>query len=262
MKIPLINQRKQPANATVTAGGLQSSVSSLQSPVSSLQSPVLGPQSSRAFTLVELMAVILIIAVLAGAMIAVAKYANRQMCIGRAKAQIAALSTALEAYKADMGYYPASTIVRFSGSGNAELSNSWFLYRSLTQPKRYYTASQLDIGIGSIVNVTTNQVSVPVLTVTYFKDPWGRPWNYYRPDPPQSPNLITSNVTGAWPVGPFQAGFAIGGQMNPLSFDLFSFGPDGCTYIPGSTGASYSWRWYADQYQPQHALDDITNWGR
>jgi len=196
--------------------------------------------------------------------IGTAKYANRQMATARAKSQMAALQMALEAYKADVGYYPASTIVRFSGSGNAELSNSWLLYRALTQPKIYYKASQLDIGIGSILNVTTNQVSVPVFTVNYFKDPWGRPWNYYRPAPPQSASLIVNNVCGSWPVGPFFASTAIGGQMNPATFDLFSFGPDGCTYIPGSAagGCSYPWRWYGDQCSPQHAIDDINNWGR
>ena len=222
------------------------------------------PQSGRCsgFTLVELMAVVVVICVLVAAVVGTAKYANRQMSVARAKAQMAALQMALKAYKADVGYYPASTIVRFSGSGNAELSNSWLLCRALTQPKTYYKASQLDIGIGSIVNVTTNQVSVPVLTVTYFKDPWGRPWNYYRPNSPQPASLVVSNIVGAWPVGPFQASYAIGGQMNPLTFDLFSFGPDCCTYIPNSTSGAYCWRWYGDQTQPQHAIDDINNWGR
>ena len=214
-----------------------------------------------AFTLVELMAVVVIICVLVAAVVGTAKYANRQMAVTRAKSQMAALQMALEAYRADVGYYPASTIVRYSGSGNAELSNSWLLCRALTQPKTYYKASQLDIGIGSILNVTTNQVSVPVLTVTYFKDPWGRPWNYYRPNSSQAASLAVSNIVGAWPVGPFQASYAVGGQMNPLTFDLFSFGPDGCTYIPNSTSGAYCWRWYGDQTQPQHAIDDINNWG-
>jgi len=86
-----------------------------------------GRQSNccAAFTLVELMAVVVIICVLVAALIGTAKYANRQMAVARAKAQMAALQMALEAYKADVGYYPASTIVRFSGMGYAEVSNSW-----------------------------------------------------------------------------------------------------------------------------------------
>jgi prepilin-type N-terminal cleavage/methylation domain-containing protein len=221
-------------------------------------------QSRRGFTLVELLAVVAIICVLVGAILGVAKYANRQTSVSRARAQMATLQTAIEMYKADVGYYPASTIVRFSGSGSAELSNSWLLYRALTQPKLYYNATKLDIASGSIVDYTTNQATVPVRNVTYFKDPWGQPWNYYRPNPPQSASLILTNVCGSWPVGPFFASSAIGGQMNSASFDLFSFGPDGCTWIPGSAagGCSYAWRWYGDQTQPQHATDDINNWGR
>jgi len=188
------------------------------------------------------MAVVVIICVLVAALIGTAKYANRQMATARAKTQMAALQMALEAYKADVGYYPVSTIIRFSGTGSAELSNSWCLYRALTQPKRYYKASQLDIA---------NKTGAGI----YFKDPWGNPWNYYRPIPPQSTSLSVSNAMSF-------GSFAIGGQVNLSSYDLFSFGPDGCTYIPGSAQGYSYWRWYADQCQPQHALDDINNWGR
>jgi len=188
------------------------------------------------------MAVVVVICVLVAAVIGTAKYANRQMAVARAKAQMAALQMALESYKADVGYYPSSTIIRYSGTGSAELSNSWFLYRALTQPKCYYKASQLDIA-----NKTGGGI--------YFKDPWGNPWNYYRPIPPQSTSLTVSNAMSF-------GSFAIGGQVNLSSYDLFSFGPDGCTYIPGSAQGYSYWRWYADQCSPQHAIDDINNWGR
>ena len=205
------------------------------------------PQSGRCsgFTLVELMAVVVVICVLVAAVVGTAKYANRQMSVARAKAQMAALQMALEAYKADVGYYPASTIVRFSGMGYAEVSNSWYLYRALTQPKRYYKASQSDISRSG--------------GFTYFKDPWGQPWNYYRPATPQPTSLVVSNIQGN--MTNFFS-YAYGGQMNPASFDLFSFGPDGCTYIPGANytgGVEYYWP-QGDICAPVHQLDDITNW--
>lgn len=217
---------------------------------------------SRGFTLVELLAVVAVIGVLAGLVLGVAKFANQRAGLIRAKAQIAAFEAALEAYKAEVGYYPVSTAIRLSGSGNAELSNSWFMFRALTQPKLYFKTNNMDVGTGSIVEFGPNQSQTVTARLPYFQDPWGRPWNYYRPQPAQQSSLAVSNVVGTWPVGPFQASSAFGGQQNPLSFDLFSFGPDGCTYIPGSSSGAYAWRWYADQTQPQHANDDINNWGR
>ena len=211
--------------------------------IDEMASKVLGRKSDRcaAFTLVELMAVVVIICVLVAAVIGTAKYANLRMGIARAKAQMAMLQTAIEMYKTDVGSYPVSTIVRYSGTGFAEITNSACLYRALTLPKRYYAAGRLDIGTAG--------------ALTYFKDPWGSPWNYYRPAIPQPASLIVSNVLN-------YGSYATGGQMNPLTYDLFSFGPDTCTYIPGSIQGYSYWHWYGDQAHPWHANDDIMNWSR
>jgi len=62
--------------------------------------------SQRAFTLVELLLVMVILAVLAG--IVLPKFANRgeQARQTAAKTQIGAFSTALSAFEVDNGYYP------------------------------------------------------------------------------------------------------------------------------------------------------------
>jgi len=191
-----------------------------------------------AFTLVELMAVIVVICILIGALIGVAKYANRQFGVTRAKTQMAALQMALEAYKTDVGYYPVSTWVRCSGNFYAEQSNAACLYRALTRPKCYYRARQTDIGAAN--------------GLTFFKDPWGSPWNYYRPALPQPTSLVISNVTG----GGF--GYAWGGQHNLLTYDLYSYGPDKITSIPGANNG-----WIcADETGAGRETDDIVNWKR
>ena len=204
----------------------------------SLQSKVLGLKSGRfaAFTLVELMAVVVTICILIGILIAVAKYANRQIGVTRAKAQMAALQIALEAYQADMGYYPASTWVRYSGFDEAELSNSACLYRALTQSKCYYNTRKFDIGV-------TGQF-------TCFLDPWGTAWNYYRPVLPQPTSSIVCNGTSTYTT------YAFGGQHNPLSYDLSSFGPDKTTSIPGVTN-NY---WVYSVRGIGRDTDDIVNW--
>lgn len=63
-------------------------------------------RASRAFTLIELLTVIAIIAVLAGIVIGVGKRASESGKIARTKAELAALSTALESYKRQYGDYP------------------------------------------------------------------------------------------------------------------------------------------------------------
>ena len=59
-----------------------------------------------AFTLIELLVVMAIIAILAGLILQTAGYVQRKGATSRAEAEIAALSAALESYKADMGDYP------------------------------------------------------------------------------------------------------------------------------------------------------------
>jgi prepilin-type N-terminal cleavage/methylation domain-containing protein len=72
------------------------------------------PQPS-AFTLLELLVVIAIIAILAGLILSTAGFIQKKGAMARAEAEIAALSAALESYKADNGDYPASTNYPNSG---------------------------------------------------------------------------------------------------------------------------------------------------
>src|SRR4051812_43481402 len=61
------------------------------------------------FTILELLIVITIIAVLAGLTIATMGYVSGKARRSRAEAEIAAISAALENYKADNGVYPSDT---------------------------------------------------------------------------------------------------------------------------------------------------------
>lgn len=70
--------------------------------------PHLAPHR-RGFTLIELLVVIAIIAILAALVLQTAGYVQRKGATSRAEAEIAALSAALESYKADMGDYPRGT---------------------------------------------------------------------------------------------------------------------------------------------------------
>src|SRR5271170_4348492 len=61
--------------------------------------------SPAGFTLVELLAVLIIIAILAGLIVGAGKYALTKGATSRAQAEIAAMENALEHYKTDNGYY-------------------------------------------------------------------------------------------------------------------------------------------------------------
>lgn len=60
------------------------------------------------FTLLELLVVIAIIAILAALVLSTAGFVQRKGATSRAEAEIAALSAALESYKADNGDYPTN----------------------------------------------------------------------------------------------------------------------------------------------------------
>src|SRR5205085_2122538 len=63
----------------------------------------------RAFTLIELLVVISIIVILAGLILSTVGYVQKKGARSRAEAEIAAISAALESYKADNGIYPRDT---------------------------------------------------------------------------------------------------------------------------------------------------------
>ena len=63
-------------------------------------------RAASAFTLIELLVVMLIIVVLAGLILATSNYVQKRGYRSRTETEIAAISTALENYKADNGEYP------------------------------------------------------------------------------------------------------------------------------------------------------------
>src|SRR5713226_8928126 len=64
------------------------------------------PATTAAFTLIELLVVISIIIILAGLILSTVGYVQKKGARSRAEAEIAAMSAAVENYKADNGIYP------------------------------------------------------------------------------------------------------------------------------------------------------------
>ena len=122
-----------------------------------------------AFSLVEMIAVILIIFVLAGMVIGVVRYAYAQSYISRARCEMATMATSLENYKLDNGAYP------LSGIGN--------VYTALAGgAKKYMTfrSDQLD----ALKNIL---------------DPFNKPYNYAKGSDPGAHNPTSFDL---WSNGP------------------------------------------------------------
>ena len=93
-----------------------------------------------AFTLVEMLTVMVIIAILAGLVLSTAGYAQKKAAMSRAEAEIAAMSAACESYKADNGIYPRdgntdNLNARTSGNPSGYAAASKFLYMELSGDK-------------------------------------------------------------------------------------------------------------------------------
>jgi prepilin-type N-terminal cleavage/methylation domain-containing protein len=139
---------------------------------------------SSGFTLIELLIVISIIIVLAGLTIGTMGYVQEKGKRSRAEAEIAAISAALESYKADNGIYPKD--------GNTDGVDP----TSSVDPANYLTAAntlyQQLSGDQDFVQGTTNDdtknyigalmkpssLATPSGAKPYLKDPWGNAYGY------------------------------------------------------------------------------------
>ena len=76
-----------------------------------------------AVTIIELLVVIIIILILAGLILSISSYVQNKGARARAETEIAAISAALESYKADNGIYPQSSDTNSLDSVNDVNSN-------------------------------------------------------------------------------------------------------------------------------------------
>lgn len=162
-------------------------------------------QISSGFTLLELLAVITIIAILASIVIGVGQRASTAGKTARTKAELAALSAALETYKRTYGDYPrilSDSLASDNGAGQA-------LYAALngqrgpqlgatnfpTQQRVLLEKSRFNLALPTAADTAVNVVL----------DPWGNPYRYvYNP----------------------------GTSWKNSSFVLVSAGPDGNVTLP------------------------------
>jgi type II secretory pathway pseudopilin PulG len=140
--------------------------------------------SERAFTIIELLVVISIIIVLAGLILSTVGYVQKKGARSRAEAEIAAISAALENYKADNGIYPRdpTTTDTLDPSATINMTNyglaSLYLYKQLSGDTS--ANRQPPAGAKTYFPFKPNQLSPTdqTQTVTAIRDPFGNSYGY------------------------------------------------------------------------------------
>lgn len=137
--------------------------------------PTSQQKRASAFTLVELMGVMVVIAILAGLTLGGAGAVRRQGAVNQAKAEIAALQAACERYFADNNAYPTNTAVNpassfnpssYSGAGTA-------LFSALFGTNQYNLPSSRKFFEPKPSMVSSTNTANP-----WFIDPWGYAYGY------------------------------------------------------------------------------------
>lgn len=201
------------------------------------RSVTVGTRWLRGFTLVELLAVVLIILVLAGVSLLTMRYVSMRMKVAQTQALIAKLEDGIENFKLDNGFYPTTTVYRISQLRTYERTNCWMLYDQLAGGNRKY----VKFGPGELQ--ATDRL-------TNIVDAWKNPIYYYRPTGNVAYTVFTNNNIKAYTSN---LNYAVGGLVNVSTYDLFSCGADQMTHVPGAVPT-----WWSNQ---TYSIDDIGNCG-
>ena len=143
----------------------------------------------RAFTLIELVVVFGLIIVLTGLVLSTVGYARKKGARARAETEIAAMSAALENYKADNGIYPASSDTnnlnaQTSFDPSAYQAASLYLYNALfgstAGSRTPNTGARSYFVFKPNMLFPTDQSQ----SVQYIQDPFGNSYGYSTVDNP------------------------------------------------------------------------------
>lgn len=138
-------------------------------------------KSVPAFTLVELLGVIVVIGILAGITLGGAGAVRRHAAVGQAKAEIAALEAACARYQADLGMFPSNTSVNLSpiSASSANPVNYQAAGRTLFTDLFGTNFYNRAAGLKRYFEPKASMVSSTNSSNPFLVDPWGNAYGYY-----------------------------------------------------------------------------------
>lgn len=183
-----------------------------------------------AFTLIELMAVITIIVILAGLVVGGLGFVNERQAKEKAKVQLALITRALEEYKLDIGSYPPTANVSgnltTNGSNNSSALYTALFYEGFEFNKTATPPANWVKTVGSNTAFPkATKIYLPELDPTSSKQGWVDPVTGAVPP-------LTALIKDPWGnqycyrTATNEAGSANTASQNP-DFDLWSMGKDG-----------------------------------
>jgi type II secretory pathway pseudopilin PulG len=174
----------------------------------------------RGFTLVEMLAVVLIIMLLMALVVGISRYVTYKSAVARAQADISAIALALEAYKSDNNTYPLNSTSFTSSSTDTDYASAAAMNSAVIYPALYLNP-YMGVGVRKTPYLQFKDEQLGATITPRYRpiiDPWGNAYNY---DAVSSCPDVRRNIT----------------------FDLWSSGKDGKT----------------NRNSGSYMLDDITN---
>src|SRR5438105_13814863 len=146
-------------------------------------------RAEGAVTIIELLVVIIIILILAGLILSISSYVQNKGARARAETEIAAMSDALESYKADNGIYPRDNpgnqyTDNLNAKADFDPTQSKYKNASLYL---FFQLSGLDANQQAVANMKSYFAFKPQMlahpagnttTVAYVRDPFGNSYGY------------------------------------------------------------------------------------
>jgi type II secretory pathway pseudopilin PulG len=144
---------------------------------------------NSAVTIIELLVVIIIILILAGLILSISSYVQNKGARARAETEIAAMSAALESYKADNGIYPRDNpgnqyTDNLNAKADFDPTQSKYQNASLYL---FFQLSGLDANQQAVSNMKSYFAFKPQMlghpagnttTVAFIRDPFGNSYGY------------------------------------------------------------------------------------
>lgn len=196
----------------------------------------------KAFTLMELLVVVLILGLLATIAVGVFTTQVERARYAAARTTIAAIELATTRYQLDIGEFPPSGSATPSATPDSAFEGNGFLYLALTRSMNGNTSSPASarwqgpyidvkkLNLGDIdgfpIDVATSGPTPLLIGDIQILDPWSTPYRYVRSNGSADDNYTVNSATELPPGNPFAATDI---YYNPTTYQVASKGRNGQT---------------------------------